>query len=398
MLGSIATQDILAATHAARSGHEVVSVVYRLAPEHPFPAGLHDCIAVTKALAERGRVAVAGDSAGGNLATVVANTAPVAAQFLMQPVTDSGDELPLHDHYATRHILTSETIRCFRNAYAPGPAMWASAEVSPLRATNLAQSAPGFVSVAQCDVLHDEGTARARKLRGAGVGVTFETAPGALHGFAAMLGLKEALDTVKSGRGMAPIASWVTISNIADQPRHQTATVGCQTCRQGKRDCGRTLPALFSPRDARLGSSSNGGGSLPRRSGRLRPVFRRCACRPVEYHPGIRRQKLGLTCGESVDRLPVERADRHQHRDVKLDRQGCHRPETPAHGLMLAELVDDQQIRVGTHPLRGQGNGTFQSIRIKSTALRKRATVLRDPQLRPVWQNHKVHKAFSACC
>ena len=52
MLGSIATQDILAATHAARSGHEVVSVVYRLAPAHPFPAGLHDCIAVTKALAK----------------------------------------------------------------------------------------------------------------------------------------------------------------------------------------------------------------------------------------------------------------------------------------------------------------------------------------------------------
>ena len=73
VLGSIDSHDILAATIAAQSGHEVVSVEYRLAPEHPFPAGLDDCIAVTRALAASGKVAVAGDSSGGNLAAVVAS-------------------------------------------------------------------------------------------------------------------------------------------------------------------------------------------------------------------------------------------------------------------------------------------------------------------------------------
>lgn len=199
MLGSIESHDILAATIAAESGHEVVSVEYRLAPEHPFPAGLEDCIAVTRALATTGKVAVAGDSAGGNLAAVVANEIPVLAQFLIYPVTDSFDELPSHEHYATGHILTLDTIRHFRLEYAPDPANRASTRVSPLRNLDLGHSAPAFVSIAQCDVLRDEGVAYANRLKGAGVEVTFQEVPGALHGFASLLGLREAHDTVRKG-------------------------------------------------------------------------------------------------------------------------------------------------------------------------------------------------------
>lgn len=199
MLGSIQSHDILAATLAAESRHEVVSVEYRLAPEHTFPAGLEDCIAVTRALMAEGKVAVAGESAGGNLAAVVANTLPVAAQFLMYPVTDSVEELPSHQAYATGHVLTLDTIRYFRTRYAPDPATRALAQVSPLRTADLGQSAPAFISVAQCDVLRDEGVAYADRLRAAGVEVTFEEVPGALHGFASLLGLKEARDTVRNG-------------------------------------------------------------------------------------------------------------------------------------------------------------------------------------------------------
>lgn len=199
MLGSVESHDILAATIAAESGHEVVSLEYRLAPEHPFPAGLEDCIAVTRALAATGKVAVAGDSAGGNLAAVVANEVPVLAQFLMYPVTDSVAELPSHEIYATGHILTRDTIRHFREAYAPEPETRAMALVSPLRNRDLGHSAPAFIAVAQCDVLRDEGVAYAERLKGAGVEVTLTEVPGALHGFAALLGLSEARGTVRKG-------------------------------------------------------------------------------------------------------------------------------------------------------------------------------------------------------
>lgn len=199
MLGSIESHDVLAATIAANSGHEVVSVEYRLAPEHPFPAGLEDCIAVTRALAAMGRVAVAGDSSGGNFAAVVANEVPVLAQFLIYPVTDSVHELPSYQAYATGHLLTRDTMRHFHRSYAPDPATRATARVSPLRNPDLGHSAPAFIAVAQCDVLRDEGIAYADRLREAGVEVVVEEVPGALHGFASLLGLNEARMTVRRG-------------------------------------------------------------------------------------------------------------------------------------------------------------------------------------------------------
>lgn len=199
MLGSVESHDVLAATIAANSGHEVVSVDYRLAPEHPFLAGLDDCIAVTRALAASGKVAVAGDSSGGNLAVVVANEVPVLAQFLVYPVSDSSHELPSYEDYDTGHLLTRETMRHFHQSYVPDPATRAMARVSPLRNPDLGHSAPAFISVAQCDVLRDDGVAYANRLRDAGVEVMFQEVPGALHGFASLLGLKEARTTVRKG-------------------------------------------------------------------------------------------------------------------------------------------------------------------------------------------------------
>jgi acetyl esterase len=197
MLGSIETHDYLAATIALQSGHEVMSVQYRLAPEHPFTAGLEDCLAVTRPLAATGKVAVAGDSSGGNLAAVVANELPVLAQFLMYPVTDSAHEAPSYDLYPADHVLTRDTMRYFRHAYAPDPTTHASPWVSPLRHPDPARTAPALISVAQCDILRDEGAAHADRLRDAGVEVVFEDVTGAVHAFATLLGLNEAQKTVK---------------------------------------------------------------------------------------------------------------------------------------------------------------------------------------------------------
>lgn len=199
MLGDVPSYDVMAATLAQESGCEVVSVEYRLAPEHPYPAGLNDCLAVARALLAQGPVAVAGDSAGGNLAAVVANTLPVAAQFLMYPVTDLVAETPSHAHYATGHILTREAIRYFRAQYVPDPAQRGAPEASPLRHPDLRHSPPALITVAQCDVLRDEGLAYAERLKAAGVEVCCVEVPGALHGYASLLGLSEARATLRQG-------------------------------------------------------------------------------------------------------------------------------------------------------------------------------------------------------
>lgn len=192
MLGSIETHDRLARAMAAETTHEVVSVEYRRAPEHRYPAALDDALAVTRALVALGRVAVAGDSAGGNLAASVANLVPVAGQFLMYPVTDCAEERPSHESYAIDHVLTREAIRYFRREYVPDAAQRYESGPSPIRAASLADSAPAYLVIAQCDVVRDEGVAYAERLQKAGVAVTIDEVPGSLHGFMSMLGLRPA--------------------------------------------------------------------------------------------------------------------------------------------------------------------------------------------------------------
>lgn len=203
MAGGIDTHDILAASLAARTGHEVVSVEYRLAPEHRFPAGLDDSLTVVDALLRDGPVAVAGDSAGGNLAAVIAQRVPVRAQLLMYPVVDGAEERDSYRRYGTGHLLTAESMRYFRQEYVPEAIRRSDPAVSPLRAVELRGAAPAYITLAQCDVVHDEGAEYAARLQRAGVEVTLDDVPGVPHGFMSMLGLKEAQ------QALSRCASWL---------------------------------------------------------------------------------------------------------------------------------------------------------------------------------------------
>lgn len=203
--GGIDTHDILAASLAARAGHEVVSVEYRLAPEHPYPAGLDDGLAVVEALLQDGQVAVAGDSAGGNLAAVTAQRLPVRAQFLMYPVMDGAEESDSYRRYGTGHLLTAETMRYFRRTYVPEAGRRLDPAVSPLYAGSLHGVPPAYIVLAQCDVVHDEGAAYAEALEGAGVEVTLDDVPGVPHGFMSLLGFREAKQALSRG------ASWLRV-------------------------------------------------------------------------------------------------------------------------------------------------------------------------------------------
>ncbi|MGE0728486.1 MAG: alpha/beta hydrolase [Acidimicrobiia bacterium] len=195
MLGSIDTHDVLAAQLAASTHHHVVSVEYRLAPEHPYPAGLDDCLAVTRAVAADGPVAVAGDSAGGGLAAVVANHLPVVAQLLIYPAVDLTGTYPSHQHYATDHLLTAATMAYFCETYVPDPARRTDPDAAPIHATTLS-TAPSYLVIAQCDVLRDQGIAYAERLRTAGNVVQVDEVPGTLHGFMSLLGLREAREAL----------------------------------------------------------------------------------------------------------------------------------------------------------------------------------------------------------
>ena len=195
--GDLETHDGVCRVLARDLEREVVAVDYRLAPEHPGPAAADDCEAVTRALLERGPVAVAGDSAGGNLAAVVANRlgaskTPLAAQALVYPVTDCATEHPSIAQFATGYFLSRETMRFFHRQYAPDEARRRDPDLSPLYAPSLAGVAPAYVLLAECDVLRDEGRAYAKRLRDDGVDVTLDEVPGHLHGFLNMQGLGSA--------------------------------------------------------------------------------------------------------------------------------------------------------------------------------------------------------------
>ncbi len=196
MLGDIEAYDTLAATLAAETGHEVVSVEYRRAPEHRYPAAMQDCLAVTEELLKAGRVAVVGDSAGGNLAAAVAQRTAVAAQVLFYPVVDCAEERPSYAEFGRGHLLTAESMRYFRREYVPEADRRREPGASPLLAASLAGCPPAYVAVAACDVLRDEGVAYAERLTASGVAVTLDEVPRTLHGFVSLLGLREARETL----------------------------------------------------------------------------------------------------------------------------------------------------------------------------------------------------------
>jgi acetyl esterase len=186
-VGSIDSFDTVCRALANEAGAFVGSVGYRLAPEHPFPAALEDCIAATKGLAEQHAgepIAVAGDSAGGNLALGVARRLRdrLAAQALIYPVCDAGLNTPSYRDFKERYGLTAAGMQRYWNLYLDG-ADGFQPDASPLRADDLEGLAPTFVLTSEFDVLRDEGEAMADRLREAGVDVTHRRYDGTIHGF-----------------------------------------------------------------------------------------------------------------------------------------------------------------------------------------------------------------------
>ncbi|MGD3110869.1 alpha/beta hydrolase [Streptomyces sp. YGL11-2] len=206
--GDLDTHDLVTRRLCRDVGAVVVAVHYRRAPEHPFPAPYEDCLAATRHVADqierygaqRDRLAVAGDSAGANLAAVIAQTfrdenRPLAAQLLAYPATDFDGTYPSRTENATGYMLTTENIADLQHLYAgDDPALRRSAQVSPLRAQSFAGLAPAIVATAQYDPLCDEGLAYAQALRNADVEVFVRNYDGLIHGFLNMFPLSPAAD------------------------------------------------------------------------------------------------------------------------------------------------------------------------------------------------------------
>ena len=184
MLATLDSVDAVCRALAVAAGARVVSADYRLAPEHCYPAALHDALAVIRALEPP--LAVAGDSAGATLAAIVARheRARLAAQLLVYPVTDAGVNTPSYREFGDGFGLTAAAMRRFWDVYLDG-ADGLQPDASPLRAAadDLAGLPPAYVLTAECDVLRDEGEAYAHKLLEAGVEVTLDRQPGGVHGF-----------------------------------------------------------------------------------------------------------------------------------------------------------------------------------------------------------------------
>jgi len=211
--GTIETHDRLAAILAVQSNCAVVSVDYRLAPENPFPAAWEDALAslrwTKKNHSDLGidpsRIAVAGDSAGGNLAAAlaqaVAGDPAIVHQLLFYPVLDGRCATPSfsEDHPG---FLSSEQMQWYWDQYAPGD-LRTDPRASPSLAPIAVGTSPATIIVAGNDPLHDEGVAYSAALDLAGVSVALHEYPGAIHGFASLFGMVPLADEAVSTAGCA---------------------------------------------------------------------------------------------------------------------------------------------------------------------------------------------------
>ena len=196
VLGDIESHDGTCKQLLAELGEAaIVSVDYRLAPEHKYPAAADDCYAAAAWVAENGaeigvdgsRMAVAGDSAGGNLSAVVSQMArdkggpAIAAQVLHVPVTDHNYEYPSYSENAEGYLLTRASMVWFWDHYLPNADAGHDAYASPLQADDLSGLAPALVQTAEFDPLRDEGEAYAAALEAAGSEVTVHRYDGVIH-------------------------------------------------------------------------------------------------------------------------------------------------------------------------------------------------------------------------
>jgi acetyl esterase len=222
VLGDIETYDGVCRALAMASGCIVASVEYRLAPEHPFPTPLEDCYAVTRYIAghadefgaDADRLAVGGDSAGGNLAAGVTLLArerggpAIHFQLLIYPATDYSADGGSVEEFAEGHFLTRAGMRWFWRQYVHDAEQGLRPLASPLKAKDLSGLPPAFVVTAECDVLRDQGEAYAVRLEEAGVPVRLNRYDGTIHGFFMMGGL---LETGQRAVADAGAALWNTL-------------------------------------------------------------------------------------------------------------------------------------------------------------------------------------------
>ncbi|MES2712843.1 MAG: alpha/beta hydrolase [Pseudomonadota bacterium] len=217
VFGDLDTHDHLARSLANAAGCAVLSVDYRLAPEHPFPAAVEDCAdAVRFAWREAAalgidpvRMAVGGDSAGGNIAAVLALMARDGAlpalrfQLLLYPVTEMAQTHASYASFTQGLPLTAEGMAWFRDHYVPQAADWQDWRASPLRAESLAGTPPAFVLTVGHDPLADEGRAYAARLEAEGVPVSHLHVADLLHGALTMAAI------------VRPALSLITIAGLA---------------------------------------------------------------------------------------------------------------------------------------------------------------------------------------
>jgi acetyl esterase len=208
-IGDLDTHDVLCRQLANGARCAVLSVDYRLAPEHPFPAAVEDAIAATRWIAAEARalridperIAVGGDSAGGNLAAVVALDAretggpALAYQLLIYPATDQRGGFASHERNGEGYLLTRRHIEYFRGCYLPRKDDWLDWRASPLLAKSLAGLPAAFVLTAGFDPLLDEGRAYAERLAREGGEVAYLDYPDMIHGFITFGGV---LDTANA--------------------------------------------------------------------------------------------------------------------------------------------------------------------------------------------------------
>jgi len=200
VIGNLETHDVACRKLAVEGELIVISVDYRLAPEHKFPAAVEDAITATKWVAanaqelgiDASRLSVGGDSAGGNLAAVVALAArdgdgpKIASQLLIYPATEARRTHPSQSEPDTSILLTHSVTTWFYRNYLSGVADLDDWRASPARAETLKDLPPAYVLTAGADPLRDEGDEYAARLRDAGVAVAYRHFPGQFHGFFTM--------------------------------------------------------------------------------------------------------------------------------------------------------------------------------------------------------------------
>ncbi len=218
VIGNVDSHDVVCRTLANDGQLVVISVDYRLAPEHKFPVAVEDSVAATDWIAtnaptlgiDASRLMVGGDSAGGNLAAIVAIHArdtggpKLAAQVLIYPATDFRMTHPSHSEPETSCLLTHSVIRWFRDHYLNSLIDGEDWRASPARVESLAGLPPAYVLTVGADPLRDEGDEFARRLSDAGVSVAHKTYPGQFHGFITMGKLLP-----KANVALAEIGTWL---------------------------------------------------------------------------------------------------------------------------------------------------------------------------------------------